>query len=120
MIHTRVTRSICAFLLLAAIAVGMPHGAVAKTVAATTAPAAVYGKVTKITSTVIYLKGNYLNRVGMTWQVSTTNKTKYYNVKNKLMKRTSIRVGDRLTATGYLVNHTYRIINVSEIDDWSR
>ncbi len=80
----------------------------------------VYGKVTKITATMIYLKGSYLTRSSMTWQVATNSKTKYYNAKNKLIKRTSIRIGEYLSAIGHLVSHTYRIINVTEVDDLSR
>jgi len=92
----------------------------AKAATATKAPAAVYGKVTKITASTIYLKGSYLDRSTMTWQVTTTGKTKYYNSKNKPMKRSSIRVGHNVTATGDIVSHTFRIVDVTEIDDWGR
>lgn len=92
----------------------------ANAAAATKAPAAVYGKVTKITATTIYLKGTYLDRSVMTWQVTTNKRTKYYNSKDKLMKRSSIKVGHNVTAMGNIVNHTFRIVDVTEIDDWSR
>lgn len=92
----------------------------AKTIVPTTAPASVYGKVTKITSTMIYLKGSYLNRSSMTWQIATNSRTKYFNSNNRSIMRSSIRVGHNVTATGRLVSHTYKIVNVSEVDDWSR
>ncbi len=119
MIQNNVLRSVAVFAVLFALTIGATPTPV-DAAAATKAPAAVYGKVTKITATTIYLKGSYLDRSTMTWQVTTNKRTKYYNSKNKLMKRSSIRVGHKVTATGNIVNHTFRIVDVTEIDDWSK
>jgi hypothetical protein len=119
MIKNTVLRSIAVFAVLFALTLGAVP-APANAAAATKAPAAVYGKVTKITTTTIFLKGTYLDRSVMTWQVTTNMRTKYYNSKDKPMKRSSIRVGHNVTAIGNIVNHTFRIVDVTEIDDWNR
>lgn len=118
MYRNTVLWNIAVFSILFAVVCAMVP-ALAHAAAATKAPALVYGKVTKITATTIYLKGTYLDRPTMTWQVTTNKRTKYYNSKDKLMKRSSIRVGHNVTATGNIVSHTFRIVDVTEIDDWS-